>query len=202
MVLIIDDMVPFSSRAKDGYGPRMLFVYYMGRVPCGTMFSALGGRDGRLGRRRTEFKVLISVSMYGESRGDKAVITCSTTFLAVMVRIPCQPCAAALVDTNDSYNRCSGTVDSGHEDFSRVRGDIERHCGGVGSLAKLLFFLKLRFMNETKESPSNGRAITPGRQLLLFLPDGGLMEEIVGEDRESLGTRCVAQSPLLLCTHY
>ena len=66
MVLIIDDMVLFSSRAKDGYGARMLFMDYMGRVRCGTTFSALGGRDGRLGRRWTELKVLISVSMYGK----------------------------------------------------------------------------------------------------------------------------------------
>ena len=112
------------------------------------------------------------------SRNDKAIITCSTTFLVVMVRIPCQPCAAALVDTNDSYNRCSGTVDSGHEDFSRVRGDIERHCGGVGSLAKLWFLLELGGMIETKESPDNERAIAPGRQLLLFLPEGGAIQKI------------------------
>ena len=110
--------------------------------------------------------------MYGESRGDKAVITCSTTFLAVMVCIPCQPCAAALIDTNDSYNRCSGTVEGGHEDFSRVRRGIERHYGGVDSLAELLFLLELGGMNETEEDLSNERDIAPGRQLLLFLSDG------------------------------
>ena len=136
-----------------------------------------------------------------ESRDDKAIITCSTTFLAMIVRIPCQPCAAALIDTNDSYHCCSSTVDSGHEDFSRAGGDIERHCGGLGSLAKPLFLLELGVMNETKESPGNGRAITPGRQLLLFLPDGGLMEEIVGEEWEALGTRCVAQSDIIGTSH-
>ena len=49
-----------------------------------------------------------------ESRDDKAIITCRMAFLAVMVHIPCHPCAAALIDTNNSYNCCSGTVDSGH----------------------------------------------------------------------------------------
>ena len=102
-----------------------------------------------------------------ESRDDKAINTCSTTFLAMIVRIPCQPCAAALVDTNDSYNCCSGTVDSGHEDFSRVRGDIERHCGSVGSLAEVVFLLESEVTNETKVSPSNERAIAPGIKLLL-----------------------------------
>ena len=95
-----------------------------------------------------------------------------------MVRIPCQPCAAALIDTNNSYNCCSGTVDSGHEDFSRVRGDIERHCGGVESLVRLSFLLEPGVMNEIKESPGNERAIAPGTQLLLFLPDGPMGETV------------------------
>ena len=52
--------------------------------------------------------------MNEESKDDKAIITGSLAFLAVMVRIPCQPCAAALIDTNSSYDCGSGTVDSGH----------------------------------------------------------------------------------------
>ena len=80
-------------------------------------------------------------------------------FLAVVLRVPCQPCAAALIDTNNSYDCCSGTVDSGHEDFSRVRRNIERHCLG--------FLLGSAIRNEIKERPSNGRAIAPGTQLLL-----------------------------------
>ena len=102
-----------------------------------------------------------------ESRDDKAIITCSMALLAVMMRIPCQPCAAALIDTNNSYNCCSGTVDSCHEDFSRVRRDIERHYEGVGSLAESVFLLESEVINETKVSPGNERAIAPGTQRLL-----------------------------------
>ena len=63
MVLIINDMVAFSSHAKYRYGPRMLFIYNVGRVSCGTMLSASGRRGSRLGRGWTELKVLISVSV-------------------------------------------------------------------------------------------------------------------------------------------
>ena len=65
MVLIINDMFAFSTRAKYRYCPRMLFMYNVGRVSCGTTFSASGGRDGRLGRGWTQLKVLVIVSMYG-----------------------------------------------------------------------------------------------------------------------------------------
>ena len=105
--------------------------------------------------------------------------------LAVMVRIPRHPCAAALVDTNDSYNCCSGAVDSGHEDFSRVRRDIERHCVGVGSLSRVSFFLELEVMNKTKVSPGNEQAIAPGTQGLLWRPVG----EIVGRGIMDYGGR-------------
>ena len=105
-------------------------------------------------------------------RDDKAINTWSLALLAVMVRIPCHPCAAALIDTNNSYDCCSGTVDSGHKDSSRVLGDIVTHCEGVGSLSGGSFLLELGVINETKERPGNERAIVPGRQLLLLLPDG------------------------------
>ena len=93
-----------------------------------------------------------------------------------MVRIPSHPCAAALIDTNNSYACCSGTVDSGHNDLSRVRRDIEGHCVGVGRLAEVLFLLGSEVRNETKESPSNDRAIAPGTQLPLCC----LVDQTVG----------------------
>lgn len=63
MVLIINDMFALSTRAKHRYGPRMLFMYNVGRVSCDTTLSASGGQGGRLGRGWTELKVLISVSI-------------------------------------------------------------------------------------------------------------------------------------------
>lgn len=65
MVLIMNDMFAFSTRAKHRYRPRMLFIYNVRRVSCGNTFSASGGRDGRLGREWTQLKVLVIVSMYG-----------------------------------------------------------------------------------------------------------------------------------------
>ena len=108
-----------------------------------------------------------------ELRCDKALTTCSMAFLAVMVRIPGQPCAAALIDTNHSYDCCSGTVNSGHEGFSRVGRDIERHCVGVMSLAMVSFFLEFEIKNETKVCPGNERAIATGTKLILLSLVGG-----------------------------
>ena len=57
MVSVINDMVPFSSLCKHRYGHWMLFMYNVGRVYRGTMFSASEGRRGRLGRRLNKLNV-------------------------------------------------------------------------------------------------------------------------------------------------
>ena len=58
--------------------------------------------------------------MIQESKDDKAIYL-QHGFLGRDGAIPCHPCAATLIYTNNSYDCCSGTVDSRHEDFSRVR---------------------------------------------------------------------------------
>ena len=67
----------------------------------------------------TEFKVSTGVSMtlLTWTRG----LTCSLTFLAVMVCIPYHPSSSALVDSDDTDNRCGCAVYSGHEDLNHGR---------------------------------------------------------------------------------
>lgn len=63
MVLVINDMVAFSSPVKYRSAHWMLFMCNVGRVSRGTAFSASGGRGGRLGRRLTELEVSTRLSM-------------------------------------------------------------------------------------------------------------------------------------------
>ena len=63
MVLVINDMVAFSSLGKHRYGHWMLFMYDVGRLYRGTTFSASGGRRGMLGRKLTELNVSFRVSI-------------------------------------------------------------------------------------------------------------------------------------------
>lgn len=139
-------------------------------------------------------------------RDDEAINTWSLALLAVIMRIPGQPCTAALIDTNNAYDCCSGTVDSGHEDFSRVGRDLERHCVGVGSLARVSFFLESKVMNETKVSPGNERAIAPGTKLLLLSLVGesvgrASVEGVISEGPSAVSPARI-NTKLLFCTSY